>query len=180
MGHVGRGGASHRAGDGCCWQQQQDSYTSIAPVAPSWGMDWKDGEASHCGRPLRVVLVEDHAGFRDQLRHKLETLDGVHVVHMEDNADAALRWLGEHPGRWDLLVLDIFLAEGHGYSVLRACQGRPRHQRAVFLTSYTREPARSQALALGADAVFDKGIELDGFMEFACQCRQEITATQPA
>jgi DNA-binding NarL/FixJ family response regulator len=143
-------------------------------------MHRKDIEAPHFGKPLRVVLVEDHAGFRDQLRHKLEALDGVQVVHMEDNAEAAVRWLGEHPGRWDLLVLDIFLAEGHGFSVLRACQGRQGHQRAVFLTSYTREPARSQALALGADAVFDKVSGLDGFMRFAGQCRRELDATQPA
>lgn len=143
-------------------------------------MHRKDIEGSDSAASLRVVLVEDHAGFRDQLRHKLETLDGVRVVHMEDTAEAAVRWLDEHPVRWDLLVLDIFLAEGHGFSVLRACQRRHGHQRAVFLTSYTREPARSQALALGADAVFDKVSGLDGFMRFAGQCRRQLAATQPA
>jgi DNA-binding NarL/FixJ family response regulator len=143
-------------------------------------MHRKDIEGADQGAPLRVVLVEDHAGFRDQLCERLEALDGVRVVHVEDTAEAAVQWLGEHPAHWDLLVLDIFLADGHGFSVLRACQDRQGHQRAVFLTSYTREPARSQALALGADAVFDKVFGLDGFMRFACQCRQDRMAIQPA
>lgn len=164
----------------CRSKAAQRSYTCVAPVAPSWGMHRKDNEGPQSGKPLRVVLVEDHAGFRDQLRDKLEVLDGVHVVHMEDNAQAAARWLDEHPGHWDLLVLDIFLADGHGFSVLRTCRRRQGHQRAVFLTSYTREPARSQALALGADAVFDKLSGLEGFMRFAGQCRRELNATQPA
>jgi DNA-binding NarL/FixJ family response regulator len=120
------------------------------------------GTAAH---GLRVVLVEDHPGYLDQLREMIHALEDVHVVHTADNDQDAVHWLAAHPGGWDLLVLDIFLARGHGFKVLQACGERRPDQRAVFLTSYTRDPARSQALALGADAVFHK-VKVAQFLQY--------------
>lgn len=119
---------------------------------------------------LNVVLVEDHPGYREQLRDLVQALHGVQVVHTADNDKDAVQWLATHPRDWDLLVLDIFLAEGHGFKVLRACAQRQPHQRAVFLTSYTRDPAQSQALALGADAVFNK-VDVGDFLRYLTQRR---------
>ena len=143
-------------------------------------MDRHDEEGTTDRAALRVVLVEDHPEFREQLRHMLEACAGVRVVHAAGNAEAAVRWLDAHPHHWDLLVLDIFLDQGHGFHVLRACRARAQHQRAVFLTSYTREPARSQALALGADAVFDKSLQLGAFLRFARECSRTLAAAHPA
>ncbi len=127
--------------------------------------------------PLRVVLVEDHPLYLEQLKHLLEELGGVRVVHCAKRSRDAVAWIGRHREGWDLLVLDIFLAEGHGFEVLRACRDRGEGQHAVFLTSYTRDPARSQALALGADAVFDK-TDIAGFLGYAGRCRDGLR--QPA
>ena len=126
---------------------------------------------------LHIVLVEDHPGYREQLRSLLEALDGVKVVHTADNDKDAIEWLATHGGQWDLLVLDIFLAEGHGFKVLRACSPRRPHQRAVFLTSYTRDPAYAQARALGADAVFNK-VDVGDFLAYIV--RQRDALRQPA
>jgi DNA-binding NarL/FixJ family response regulator len=123
-------------------------------------------------RDLNVVLVEDHAGYREQLRQLFEGLEGVRVVHTADRVQDILGWLSDHPRGWDLLVLDIFLAEGHGYQVLRACRDRQAHQRAVLLTSYTREPAASQAITLGADAVFDKTTGTSLLLRYATELQQ--------
>lgn len=119
---------------------------------------------------LRVVLVEDHAGYREQLTDRLHELDGVRIVHLADRSGDAVRWLEANPAQWDLLVLDMFLAEGHGFQVLKACRGRAAQQHAVFLTSYTRDPARGQALAAGANAVFSK-LELQEFLAYVQQRR---------
>jgi DNA-binding NarL/FixJ family response regulator len=120
------------------------------------------GTAAH---GLRVVLVEDHPGYLEQLREMIHALEDVRVVHTADNDRDAVHWLAAHPHDWDLLVLDIFLARGHGFKVLRTCSERRADQRAVFLTSYTRDPARSQALALGADAVFHK-VDVAPFLHY--------------
>ena len=125
-------------------------------------------------RALDVVLVEDHPGYREQLRQLFEGLEGVRVVHTADRAQGILGWLADHPRDWDLLVLDIFLAEGHGYQVLRACRDRQAHQRAVLLTSYTREPAASQAITLGADAVFDKTTGTGLLLRYAAEMQEAL------
>ena len=125
-------------------------------------------------RALDVVLVEDHAGYREQLRLLFEGIDGVRVVHTADRVQGILGWLADNPRGWDLLVLDIFLAEGHGYQVLRACRERQAHQRAVLLTSYTREPAASQAITLGADAVFDKTTGTGLLLRYACEMQEAL------
>jgi len=123
--------------------------------------------------PLRLVVVEDNAIYRDLLIQRLDDLTCVHIVHTADRSADAVSWLADNPAAWDLLVLDIFLTEGHGYEVLRAASGRADHQHAVFLTSYTRDPARAQALALGANAVFDK-LNVDAFLQYVQQRRSAL------
>ena len=123
-----------------------------------------------------MVLVEDHAGYREQLRELIQALDCVSVVHTADSEQAATNWLAGNAGSWDVLVLDIFLPDGHGFKVLRACADRSPHQRAVFLTSYTRPPAEDQALTLGADAVFGK-TQVGQFLNYLAQERDSRLAT---
>jgi DNA-binding NarL/FixJ family response regulator len=121
---------------------------------------------------FRVVLVEDHQDYREQLQALLLDMQDIEVVHATARSGEAVQWLQANPRAWDLLVLDMFLADGHGFQVLRASQGRTRRQHAVFLTSYTRDPARSHALAAGADAVFDK-VEVQAFLDYVRQRREE-------
>lgn len=126
--------------------------------------------AIHEQAALRVVLVEDHADFRELLTYRIHALDGARVVHSVARSHEAVEWLRAHPRDWDLIVLDIFLADGHGFQVLQACKERAARQHAVFLTSYTRDPARGQAMALGANAVFSK-LEIDEFIDYVRQRR---------
>lgn len=135
-----------------------------------------DSSARGHAAGLRVVLVEDHAGYREQLRELIHALDRVTVIHTADNEQDAVQWLAGHADSWDVLVLDIFLPDGHGFKVLRACSDRAAHQRAVFLTSYTRPPAQDQALTLGADAVFGK-TEVAQFLSYLAQERDSRLAT---
>ena len=120
--------------------------------------------------PLNLVLVEDHAQFREQLRTELEMIEGVRVIHAESTAPAAMRWLAEHAHDWDMLVVDLFLAHGHGFQVLAATKDRLPRQQAMLLTNYTRDPVREQARNFGADAVFDKAFELAQFLEHVEGC----------
>ena len=120
--------------------------------------------------PLNIVLIEDHAEFREQLCHRLETIGNVRVVHTDTTAASARQWLSQHPHDWDMLVVDLFLAHGHGFQVLAAAQERLTRQQAVLLTNYTRDPVREQARKFGADAVFDKAFELARFLEHVEGC----------
>jgi DNA-binding NarL/FixJ family response regulator len=115
------------------------------------------------------LLVEDNPQLEQTLREALCAIDGVEVAHAAATTAEAAAWLEQHRCGWDLAVIDIFLREGHGFDVLRRCADRDASRRAVVLTNYTREPMRSAAQKLGADAVFDKSFELDDFLAYCAR-----------
>lgn len=122
----------------------------------------------------RVLLVEDNPHWRAQLRRWV--LAAGHTVALETgSADEAIAWLGRHAEGWDLAVVDAFLAQGNGFTVLKHCRRRQARQRVVMLSNYTRSEARQQALALGADRFFDKEADLDALVQY-CFASEAATA----
>lgn len=117
-------------------------------------------------RKVKVFLVEDNAMLQEQVRHTLEAIPGAEVVQVAVTAQQAGDWLDAHPDGWDLALVDLFLAKGHGFEVLRRCRDRKPHQRAVVLSNYTRDPVRAHAAQAGADAVFDKTFDMDALVAY--------------
>jgi DNA-binding NarL/FixJ family response regulator len=115
---------------------------------------------------MRVFLVEDNPVMRAHVQEELASICGVKVVHAAACAEEAQQWLAAHPQGWDLALVDIFLASGHGFQVLRQCRDRSPYQRAVVLSNYTRDPVREHARLAGADAVFDKSFEMEAMLEY--------------
>jgi DNA-binding NarL/FixJ family response regulator len=119
--------------------------------------------------PVATVLVEDSKTIRDNLIPALAELADVDVVAVAETASEAVAILEELQDRWQLAVVDLFLREGTGLTVLRAFKDRLPHQRLVVFTNYPTEEMRRRSLALGADAIFDKSKELELFFEW---CRR--------
>ena len=106
---------------------------------------------------LRVFLVEDLQRMRGLLGELSASMGGFTVVaHASTEAEANL-WLEEHPGGWDVAVIDLVLDEGAGMNVIRRCRNDPAGGRVVVFSSYATPGVRQHCLDLGADAVFDKG-----------------------
>lgn len=112
----------------------------------------------------RLLLVEDHPVLQKELMESLGT--AFELVAVKDTARDAAGWLQANPRGWDVAVIDIFLRQGHGFDVLRQCTQRSPEQTVIVFSNYTREPARSSALNLGATAVFDKCFEMDAFFAY--------------
>ncbi|HEY8359823.1 MAG TPA: response regulator [Ramlibacter sp.] len=125
---------------------------------------------------MKVLLVEDNAMIQEQVRQTLEAIPGAEVVQVAVSAQQAGDWLAAHPDGWDLALVDLFLAKGHGFDVLRRCRDRKPHQRAVVLSNYTRDPVRAHAAQAGADAVFDKTFDMDALVEY-CEALSRGTVT---
>ncbi|RZI66646.1 MAG: response regulator [Variovorax sp.] len=117
---------------------------------------------------VKVLLVEDNALIQEQVRQVLESVQGAEVVQVAMTAQQAIDWLAVNTDDWDLALIDLFLARGHGFEVLRSCRDRKPHQRAVVLSNYTRDPVRAHAAQAGADAVFDKTFDMDALLAY-CQ-----------
>lgn len=125
---------------------------------------------------MRIFLVEDNAVAQAHVREALGTIPGLEFVHVARTADEARRWLAENRDGWDLAVIDLFLASGHGFDVLRHCRSREARQRAVVLSNYTRDPVREHARNAGADAVFDKSFELENLVAWCEQMAGETVS----
>jgi DNA-binding NarL/FixJ family response regulator len=116
---------------------------------------------------LIAFLVEDSKTIRENLISTLEDLTSARVVGYSDTEAGATDWLKKND-RWDLVIIDLFLKEGSGLGVLKAIADRDPHKRAIVLTNYPTQSMRDKCLAVGANAVFDKSTELEGFIDYCC------------
>lgn len=116
--------------------------------------------------PLLTFLVEDQPVIRENLTSALEDLVDALVVAMVETEREAVAWLACHKTTWDIAVVDMFLKEGNGLGVIRACVPHTAKQRVVVLTNYATVDMRARCVLEGADAVFDKSTELDAFLAY--------------
>lgn len=126
--------------------------------------------------PLSIFLVEDNPHIRHALIAAMEDAADVHLTGTATTEAQALAWLEENPAAWDLLVVDLFLQEGSGLGIVKRCGQRRPHQRVVVLTNYATGEIADWARELGADAVFDKAAELDGFFALCASLEAQVRA----
>jgi len=118
--------------------------------------------------PLQTILIEDSEKIRENLIPTLAEMASAHVIAVAETASEAVDALDRHGQAWDLAVVDLFLKEGSGLSVLRAARDRSPHQHMLVLTNYPTAEIRRRCLDLGADGVFDKSTELEAFFNLCC------------
>lgn len=114
---------------------------------------------------LRVFLVEDLQRMRGLLGELFDSMGGLRVVAAAGTEAEANLWLDEHPGEWDIAVIDLVLEQGAGMNVIRRCRADPAGGQVVVFSSYATPGVRQHCLDLGADAVFDK-TETSGFISW--------------
>jgi len=107
-------------------------------------------------RRVKVFLVEDSRILRERLLALLASIPGaVSCGHAAGAAEAIAAIEAAKP---DAVVLDIQLASGNGFDVLRAVGGTT----AVYvLTNFANEAYRRKAESLGARGFFDKSTEVE-------------------
>ena len=103
-----------------------------------------------------MFVVEDMGRMRGLFRDLFAQLQDVCVVAYAATEAEACLWLAEHPGGWDLAIVDLILEEGSGMGVISKCKASPGRGRIVVFSSYATPGVRQHCLRLGADAVFDK------------------------
>ena len=114
---------------------------------------------------LVTILVEDNPAIRENLLAAMDELTDLEVVATAETASQAATAFNAYGESWELAVVDLFLKQGSGLSVLKACQERPPSRHVLVLTNYPTPEIRKRCLALGADGVFDKSTELEAFFD---------------
>jgi DNA-binding NarL/FixJ family response regulator len=106
-----------------------------------------------------VYVVEDSALVRERLIEMLDATPGTQVVGAAARADDAIRdILDERP---DVVLLDLKLAQGSGFDVLRVVHERAPEVTVYMLSSFASDPYRQLAARLGAQDFFDKSSEFE-------------------
>ena len=103
---------------------------------------------------MQVFLVEDSPLVRERLEAMLSEVPGTEIVGRAGGAEIAIREILQT--RPDLVVLDVQLAEGSGFDVLRALHAEAPELDVVMLSNYSSDPYRQIAERFGARAFFDK------------------------
>jgi two-component system, OmpR family, response regulator len=105
----------------------------------------------------RILLIEDSEPLSRRLVDLLSEPGRLAVAAQAATQTDALARLGE--SRYDVLIVDIELAEGNGVAVIRqARQLYPPHAQPliVVLTNYASDFVREHCFAAGADYFLDK------------------------
>jgi DNA-binding NarL/FixJ family response regulator len=92
---------------------------------------WKPGVCDDDCMPLRVLIVDDHPGFRARARALLES-EGFEVVGEAGDGAEAVR--AAHDLEPDVVLLDVQLPDTDGFAVATAVTG-DRGNVQVVLTS---------------------------------------------
>jgi DNA-binding response OmpR family regulator len=95
----------------------------------------------------RILVVEDNAAILESLQSNLET-DGYEVFVATRAAQALPLVAGQAP---DLIILDIELPDGDGYSVLQQLRARGNSCPVLMLSARSLENDKLQGFRLGAD-----------------------------
>lgn len=111
-------------------------------------------------RPIRTLLVDDHALLRQGMRSLLEREDVVDVVGEAGSADAALAEVNaRHP---DVVVVDLKLSAGTEYEGLRLIeQIAQRHPEVapLVLTTFLDDDLVVRAVRAGARGYVVKDVD---------------------
>lgn len=115
---------------------------------------------------IAVLLVEDRQAVRGLVKELLASLGDFRVVgEVATEAEAKL-WLDEHPGAWDLAIVDLILEQGTGMGVVSSCRAHAADARVVVFSDYATPGIRQHCLRLGADRAFEKHSDLQDFIAY--------------
>jgi DNA-binding NarL/FixJ family response regulator len=106
-------------------------------------------------RPIRVVLVEDYAAFRQALAFLLANEPDLEVVAQAGSLAQAREALIDEEGL-DVAVLDLALPDGNGGDLIGELRRRNPGVSGVVLSATMGPGDLDEAVEAGADAVLDK------------------------
>lgn len=105
-------------------------------------------------KPIKVLLVDDHAVVRNGVRLILSAAQDIVVTGEAENAEAAMRLVRQQA--FDVALLDIALPGVSGLELLRRLRAAQPALAVLMLSMYAEEAYAVRALKLGAAGYLTK------------------------
>jgi len=110
-------------------------------------------------RELKVLLVEDSPLLSERMMELMSGMDGIVSVGAVATESAAINAIDQQQP--DVILLDLRLKEGTGFSVMRHLKQVSKQPIVIVVTNYSLPQYRREAEALGARFFLDKSQEFD-------------------
>ena len=115
-------------------------------------------------RTLKVFLVEDSLLIRERLIEEIASMRGTEFVGCAETESEAVEKLSKLD--CDAIVLDINLARGSGFEVLRSVRAnRADRPQVIVFTNYAYPFYRQCTMEMGADFFLDKATDFNRLLE---------------
>ena len=129
--------------------------------------------------PIRVLLVEDHASFRQALAFMLEREPGFEVAGQVGSLAEARQLNGEVLENVEVAIVDLALPDGDGLELIEDFSSKPRMTTLVLSASL--EPGRfARAVEAGASGVLHKSTPIKDIVEAVQMLRAGEALLSPA
>lgn len=130
------------------------------------------------GKPITVLLVDDHAVVREGLKMVLARDPHLRIVGEAGTAEAALAETGRL--KPDVILLDVRLPGGDGIQACRDILEQWPQTRVLFLTSYADDDTILAAVLAGAHGYLIKEIGVDTLVDSIKRVAAGETILDPA
>ena len=115
-------------------------------------------------RPLKVFLVEDSKLLRERLIEEIASTRETEFVGWAEAEAEAVEKLSKLD--CDEIVLDINLARGNGFGVLKSVRAnRADRPQVIVFTNYAYPFYRQRTMEMGADFFLDKATDFNRLLE---------------
>jgi two-component system, NarL family, response regulator LiaR len=129
-------------------------------------------------RPIRVLLVDDHAVVRKGLKALLDREPGIEVAGEAENGDEAVRAAGRL--RPDVILMDLEMPGAGGVEATRQITEQYPGAKVVILTSHAAEEDVFPALKAGAQGYLLKHSAPEDVLRAIHQAQRGETVLHPA
>jgi DNA-binding NarL/FixJ family response regulator len=110
---------------------------------------------------IRVLLVEDHAAFRQALAIVLDRTEGLQVVGQAGSLQEARH----HVQGVDVAVIDLDLPDGNGLDIVPLLRGASPRASVLVLTGSRDRVSVARAVEAGASGVLHKTVRVDQIVD---------------
>ncbi len=115
------------------------------------------------GKPIRVMIVDDHAVVRSGLKAFLMVFDDLELVGEASSGQEAIHLIER--AQPDVILMDLIMPDMDGAATTKAIRGRWPQVQVVALTSFREDELVKSALQAGAIGYLLKNVGADDLAE---------------